>query len=178
VTETSLHAGSAYNSVIVRPPERSAFWLSRWAVCRNNTAAIACRRRFRNLDHHTQEDLTQRYEELCTHYGMTPSRNNRCLAHEKGAIESPHGHLKKVLADELLSRGARDFEDLAAYRCFIDESSVGAMRATASASRSSAPALRPLPERRTTDYEEARACSLRRAVASSCSASSTAFPPA
>jgi transposase InsO family protein len=60
---------------------------------------------FRNLDHRTQEDLTRRYEELCTHYGMTPSRNNRGLAHENGAIESPHGHLKKVLADELLLRG-------------------------------------------------------------------------
>jgi hypothetical protein len=30
---------------------------------------------FRNLDRRTQEDLTRRYEELCTHYGMTPSRN-------------------------------------------------------------------------------------------------------
>jgi hypothetical protein len=44
---------------------------------------------FRNLDRRTQEDLTRRYEEMCTHYGMTPSRNNRGLAHENGAIESP-----------------------------------------------------------------------------------------
>ena len=76
---------------------------------------------FRNLDHRTQEDLTRRYEELCAHYGMTPSRNNRGLAHENGAIESPHGHLKKVVEDELLLRGSRDFENLAAYRRFIDE---------------------------------------------------------
>jgi hypothetical protein len=28
---------------------------------------------FRNLDRDAQDDLTRRYEELCTHYGMTPS---------------------------------------------------------------------------------------------------------
>src|SRR6266542_6431836 len=70
---------------------------------------------------HTMEDLTRRYEELCAHYGMTPSRNNRGVAHENGSIESSHGHLKKVLRDELLLRSSRDFEHLAAYRRFIDE---------------------------------------------------------
>ena len=30
-----------------------------------------------------------------------------------------HGHLKKVIEDELLLRGSRDFDDLAAYRRFI-----------------------------------------------------------
>src|SRR5512147_2686872 len=76
---------------------------------------------FCNLDRVAQEDLTRRYEELCAHYGMTPSRNNRGLAHENGAIESAHGHLKKALGDEVLLRGSRDFADLAAYRRFVDE---------------------------------------------------------
>jgi hypothetical protein len=62
---------------------------------------------FCNLDRVAQEDLTRRYEELCAHYGMTPSRNNRVLAHENGSIESSHGHLKKALRDELLLRGSR-----------------------------------------------------------------------
>src|ERR1700726_559504 len=31
---------------------------------------------FRNLERDAQEDLTQRYEALCAHYGMTPTRNN------------------------------------------------------------------------------------------------------
>src|ERR1700744_2860690 len=57
---------------------------------------------FCNLDRVTQEDLTRRYEDLCAHYGMTPSRNNRGVAHENGVIESSHGHLKKALGDELL----------------------------------------------------------------------------
>jgi hypothetical protein len=51
------------------------------------------------------EDLTRRYEALCAHYRMTPTRNNAGLAHENGAIESPHGHLKKTHHDQLLLRG-------------------------------------------------------------------------
>ena len=36
---------------------------------------------FCNLDRVAQDDLTRRYEELCAHYHMTPTRNNRGLAH-------------------------------------------------------------------------------------------------
>jgi len=71
---------------------------------------------FRNLAREAQDDLTRRYEELCVHFGMTPSRNNPGVAHENGAIESAHGHLKKVIEDELLLRGSRDFAYLDAYR--------------------------------------------------------------
>jgi DNA-binding CsgD family transcriptional regulator len=55
------------------------------------------------------------------HYGMTPSRNNAGVAHENGSIESAHGHLKAALEDALLLRGSRDFDDLDAYRRFVDE---------------------------------------------------------
>lgn len=48
---------------------------------------------FRNLDREAKDDLTSRYEAFCAHYRMTPSRNNRGVAHENGAIESAHGHL-------------------------------------------------------------------------------------
>src|SRR6266478_9034021 len=111
---------------------------------------------FCNLDREAQEDLTRRYEELCAHYGMTPLRNNRGIAHENGAIESSHGHLKKGLGDELLLRGSRDFADLAAYRRFIDE--VVGRRNARNRKRIDIEraALKPLPDRRTTDYEEAR----------------------
>ena len=60
---------------------------------------------FRNLNHDAREDLTRRYDALCAHYGMQPTRNNRGVAHENGAIESPHGHLKKAIKDALLMRG-------------------------------------------------------------------------
>jgi hypothetical protein len=76
---------------------------------------------FRNLDADTRQDQTRRYEALCAHYRMEPTRNNRGLAHENGSIESPHGHLKRAIEDALLLRGSRDFDTLEAYHRFVDE---------------------------------------------------------
>jgi hypothetical protein len=110
---------------------------------------------FRNLDRDAQEDVTRRYEALCAHYRMTPTRNNPGLAHENGAIESPHGHLKQAVADGLLLRGSREFDTLEAYRRFLDEL-VGRRNARNRKRLDlERPSLQPLPERRTTDYEEA-----------------------
>ena len=85
---------------------------------------------------------------------MTPSRNNPGVAHENGSIESPRGHLKKALEEALLLRGSRDFDDLDAYRRFVDEI-VGRQNADKrkriELERTS---LSPLPKRRTADYEE------------------------
>lgn len=110
---------------------------------------------FRNLDRDAREDLTRRYDALCAHDGMEPSRNNAGVAHENGAIESVHGHLKKAIADALLLRGSRDFADLAAYRRFIDE--VVGRRNARCAPRIDVEraALKELPGRRTADYEDA-----------------------
>ena len=63
---------------------------------------------FRNLERDAVEDQTRRYEALCAHYGMQPTRNNRGVAHENGAIESQHGHLKRAVAQALLLRGSTD----------------------------------------------------------------------
>src|SRR3546814_2847923 len=65
--------------------------------------------------------LTHRYDALCRHYRMEPTRNNRGVAHENGAIESAHGHPKAAVRDALLMRGSTDFNDLAEYRCFVGE---------------------------------------------------------
>jgi transposase InsO family protein len=109
---------------------------------------------FCNLDSSAREDLTVRYEALCQHYGMQPTRNNRGVAHENGAIESPHGHLKQSIRDALLLRGSNDFTDLAAYRAFIDE--LGSRRNMRQRLRIEAerPYLQGLPDTRTADYEE------------------------
>jgi len=109
---------------------------------------------FRNLDNQACTDLTRRYEEFCRHYGMTPSRNNTGIAHENGAIEGPHGHLKRAIQDALLMRGSADFADLAAYRGFIDE--IVSRRNVRNAKRIDLERaeLQPLPGQRTSDYEE------------------------
>src|ERR1700692_4094707 len=45
--------------------------------------------------------------------------NNTGVAHENGAIESQHGHLKRTVIQALLLRGSVDFESLEAYRGWI-----------------------------------------------------------
>jgi hypothetical protein len=115
----------------------------------------ACRP-FRSLNRAAREDLTARDARCaCT---ATPSRNNRGLAHENGAIESPHGHLKSAIRDALLLRGSRDFADLEAYRRFIDE--IMSRKNARNGKRIAAEraALQPLPAGRTCDYEETFAC--------------------
>jgi hypothetical protein len=109
---------------------------------------------FRNLDREAREDLTQRYDALCAHYGMDPTRNNRGVAHENGAIESPHGHLKKAVKDALLMRGVADFEDLANYRRFIDEIMSRKNATNGKRIEAERPTLQSLPGQRTCDYEE------------------------
>jgi hypothetical protein len=110
---------------------------------------------FRNLSAEIEEDWTARYGALCGHYGMEASRNNRGIAHENGAIEAAHGHLKRAVEDALLLRGSRDFDTIAEYRRFIDEL-VGRRNARnrkrIDAERA---VLRPLPARRAEDGEEA-----------------------
>ncbi len=76
---------------------------------------------FRNLDSAAREDLTVRYDALCTHYRMALSRNKRGVTHENGSIESPHVHLKNAIRDALLLCGSADFTDLGVYRRCIDE---------------------------------------------------------
>ncbi|WP_028218619.1 IS21 family transposase [Paraburkholderia oxyphila] len=111
---------------------------------------------FRNLEREVHEDLTTRYEALCVHYGMQPTRNNRGIAHENGSIESPHGHLKSAVRDALLLRGSNDFAGLEAYRRFIDEI-VGRINArNGKRIEAERALLQPLPAQRTGDYEETR----------------------
>ena len=111
---------------------------------------------FRNLDGDARADLTRRYEAFCAHYGMAPTRNNAGVAHENGSIESSHGHLKKALADALLLRGSRDFDDLDGWRGFVDEI-VGRHNArNLKRIDLERAALKTLPARKTADYEEVR----------------------
>jgi hypothetical protein len=110
---------------------------------------------FRNLDDDARVDQTRRYEALCDHYGMTPTRNNTGVAHENGAIESQHGHLKRTVIQALLLRGSVDFESLEAYRGWI-ANLIGRRNARrAKMVQLECAALRPLPAGRTTDYDEA-----------------------
>ena len=77
---------------------------------------------------------------------MEPTRNNRGAPHENGAIESPHGHLKKALDAALTLRGSRDFESPKAYGRFIAEEVARANTRRRTKIDAERKLLRPLPE--------------------------------
>jgi hypothetical protein len=73
------------------------------------------------VEHKRHKPLTRFYDELCEHYRMRPTRNNTGIAHENGSIESPHGHFKRRLIQQLYLRGSFEFESTAAYQEFIEQ---------------------------------------------------------
>jgi transposase InsO family protein len=100
------------------------------------------------------QELTRRYDDLCRHYGMRASRCNPGQSHENGAIESRHDSLKTALDQALRLRGSRRFDDRAGYETFVDQV---VQRFNARAAKRLAverPMLKPLPPRRTAEYEE------------------------
>ena len=132
---------------------QNALWALGGAPAEHRSDSLSAA--FRNLDRDAAEDQTRRYEALCAHYGMEPTRNNPSVAHENGAIEASHGHLKTAIEQALLLRGSRDFDDLDGYRRFVDEIVGRANAGRRRAIELERAQLRPLPPRRTTDYEEA-----------------------
>jgi hypothetical protein len=131
---------------------QNALWSAGGAPREHRTDSLSAA--FRNLTQDQCEDLTQRYAALCEHYGMQATRNNRGEAHENGAIEGPHGHLKAAIEDALLLRGSRDFDDLSAYRCFIAEVSSRYNARRDTLIEVERRELLPLPAHRTDDFEE------------------------
>ena len=101
-----------------------------------------------------REELTARYRELCAHYGLRASRNNPGVSHENGSIEARQGSLKTALDQSLLLRGTREFANLESYGPFVADT---VRRLNARCARSwevERASLRPLPARRTADFEE------------------------
>jgi hypothetical protein len=109
---------------------------------------------FKNLPDLERREWTSRYAALCAHYGMRPSRNNPGESHENGSIESRHGSLKTALRQALLLRGSSDFDDRPAYEAFIE---ILVQRMNARVEKRlvvERAALRPLPARRTAEFDE------------------------
>lgn len=132
---------------------QDALWLLGGTPAEHRTDSLSAA--FRNLSKDTADDLTARYRSLCRDHGMTPTRNNRGAAHENGAIEGPHGHLKGRIADALALRGSSDFADIDQYRSFI-AGIVGRINArNAKAIAAERRTLKALPPRRSDDVEQA-----------------------
>lgn len=109
---------------------------------------------FKNLSKDAAADTTKRYEQLCKHYDMEPTRNNRGKGHENGAVESPHGHLKKRIHQGLLLRGSNDFTSVSEYEEFLSEIVQTINRNKQDKIEEELQYLQPLPLQRTADYTE------------------------
>jgi hypothetical protein len=108
---------------------------------------------YRNLGGKAPKRLTQLYDELCHHYCLEPTRNNKGIAHENGAIESPHGHLKNRLTQALLMRASYDFASVSDYQAFIDAVVAKLNARRGEKFKAEQQALQPLPKYRVADYE-------------------------
>jgi len=105
---------------------------------------------YRNLN--AIDDEAKGYAAFCSHYGIAPTRNNTGVAHENGAVEAAHGHLKRAIKDALELRGSADFVSVAAYQAFLAEIVARKNARRAAAVAIELKALGSLPPRRTTDF--------------------------
>jgi hypothetical protein len=129
---------------------QNAFWRSGGVPVTHRTDSLSAA--FKN---HVQEVLlTQRYDKLCKHYGVKPTRNNKGVAHENGAIESPNGHLKRRIEQQLMLRDSRDFNNLADYEEFINLIVAKINRQCKTRFEEEKPYLKTLPSRRTNNFSE------------------------
>lgn len=131
---------------------QNALWRSGGSPLEHRTDSLSAA--FNNLSE--KEHLTIRYDAVCKHYKIKATRNNLGLSHENGAIESPHGHLKRRITQALILRKSNDFSSLEEYQTFIDAIVSKINRQCHTRFQEERSLLLPLPKRRTQDYAEHR----------------------
>ena len=101
-----------------------------------------------------EQELTLRYDDLCRHYGMRASRCNPGQSQENGSIESRHDSLKSALDQALRLRASRSFDARADYEAFVTQIVQRFNTRAAKFLAVERPMLKPLPVRRTAEYDE------------------------
>ena len=101
-----------------------------------------------------KQRLTDAYYALCQHYNMRPTTNNRGVSHENGAIEAPHGSLKRRIEQAMKLRGSADFSTIRVYRQFIDHIVAKLNKRCKGLLAEEQHALMSLPRHRFIDYTE------------------------
>ena len=156
-----VYCGWSYAKVIVGGESftalaeglQEALWRLGGAPQEHRTDSLSAA--YRNLSADERDDVTTAYDALCAHYAMVPSRNNRGVSHENGAIEGPHGHLKRRIEQALLLRGSTDFDSVLQSQRWLDQTIVRKVNQRADALLAcERPYLNALPARSATDYTE------------------------
>ena len=113
---------------------------------------------FKNMSQSDVNDISTRYAQLCKHYKMVPTRNNRGKGHENGSIESPHGHLKRRIEQAIILRGSHDFATIESYEIWLSQIVKQHNKRNAPNTGHECTHLQPLPIMRTVDYTEIAVC--------------------
>lgn len=145
-----VHGGESYAALA--EGLQDALWRLGGVPCEHRSDSLSAA--YRNLNKEAAEDVTRRYQQLCRHYDMEPTRNNRGEGHENGAIESPHGHLKKRIHQALLLRDSCDFDSVTSYEEFLAGIVYDINARKQGKIEEERQHLQPLPLQRTADYTE------------------------
>lgn len=133
---------------------QNAFWYTGGIPETHRTDSLSAA--YKNFSDKSKEEFTEAYVELCNHYGVEPTRNNKGIAHENGSIESPNRHLKNRLEQALMLRENRDFDSLDDYKSFVREINTRYNKRVEKFFAEERSFLKPLPERKACDYTEER----------------------
>ena len=131
---------------------QNALWSLGGAPREHRTDSLSAA--FRNLDHEAQDDLTAPLRGAVRPLwdDANPQQSRRRPRERRD--REPAWPSQARDRDALLMRGTSDFDDLAAYRRFIDEIVSRQNARNAKRIDSERAALQQLPDRRTSDYEE------------------------
>lgn len=133
---------------------QNAFWSIGGVPETHRTDSLSAA--YKNCSDKAKEEFTESYQQFCKHYGTEPTRNNKGISHENGAIESPNGHLKNRLDQALMLRGSRNFDSLDDYKAFLRDLIQRQNKRVEKAFAEERTFLKSLPERKTRDYVEER----------------------
>jgi hypothetical protein len=109
---------------------------------------------YKNINKSAELDFTASYEELCAHYGIKPTRNNKGVKHENGSVETSHRHFKSRLNQALLMRGSRDFDSLGDYRQFVHSVAAKQNAKRQKAIQEEKKYLHKLPNHKSRDFDQ------------------------
>jgi len=67
----------------------------------------------------SEEEFTQRYRALLSHYGLQGKRSQPRCPNENGDVEQRHHRFKRAVDQALMLRGSRDFDSRESYEAFL-----------------------------------------------------------
>jgi hypothetical protein len=95
-----------------------------------------------------QDTFTERYSALIRHYGIVPAKIQLGKANQNGDTEQSHNRLKKLVDQQLMLRGNRDFESIDAYKDYLRKLFVKLNNGVRTRFEEEAKHLRALPAQR------------------------------